>query len=312
MTGSPWITRHDVDAALRGAGWRGSGGGAYCLDEPGRVLLHESAATRSWSRFRSSPLRLGANGSGGHAFWDAAVAPPGPYKLAPDGGSGQVRLIADLPRKLPAVSEPLESNNGHPLPAPAGRTWLHDWVDGLTATLRGLAGDGTCPRPGPARPPAPPALAERLRSRGHEVLVRGDHVQVNLDDGGGHERVRIGPGASGGIALRLALAETAGWSGDSIRAARAVAADANRGLKMVRVVHRHGGGNARPGLGLEIDLGRVPPEAPWLNLALDALRGAAGVVAREIRALGDPAVARWVIRSSARERREHLDGDERR
>jgi len=312
MTGSRPISPSDIDRALRRAGWRRSGGGAYCLDVPGRVLLHESAATRSWSRFRSSPLVLGAGGSGHPVFWDAEVAPPGPYKLVPAARPPQVQVVADLPRKLPVPDRLPASRNGNPRPDPAGGPWLDPWVEGLAATLRGLAGDGSSRGPVPSRAPEPSALAERIRERGHTALVRGDHVQVSFVDAGRHERVRIGPGVSGGTCLGLALVETVGWSRASFRAARAVAADANRGLKMVRVVHRHAQGNARSGLALEVDLGGIPPEAPWIDLALDALRGASRLVAEEIRALGDPDLARWVIRSSALGRRGQLDGDERR
>ena len=91
------------------------------------------------------------------------------------------------------------------------------------------------------------------------------------------------------------LADATEWSTDSFAAATHVAAAANIQLRLVRIVCTLRG--PRRIFLAEVHLGALPARSLWLDLALDALRATATVLALELPALSDPRLAQRVLQT---------------
>ena len=209
-------------------------------------------------------------------------------------------MIADLPLDL---GERKRQDGAIPLAEDFNLDLLRDsdlendhtiWTSDLVSCLEGLASAKPLPSPRvPAAPLPPEALRDLLAHRGWESSLRDDGVRVSFADDRAFSQVALRDRA--GLALTMELADATEWSADSFRAATHVAAAANIQLRLVRIVCTLRG--PRRIFLAEVHLGALPPRSLWLDLALDALRATATVLALELPALSDPRLAQRVLQT---------------
>ncbi len=328
--------------ALTDAGWRSRGG----VFRPGRhrkLSVRASRPSRRWQRFVSSPLVLRPRrGAPVPAFFDAALAPVGPFQLVPANAitaaadaeaagavEGAVRLVADVPFEaarpsrspacLPDDFLARVGTDPRSFFAPDGDVPLRPWADNLRDALCALAGKrrangATSARRVPASlgPLDADAIAARLNGAGWIASAAESVVRINFESRRGFCQARLTRSEPSDTRIEVELTTTAEWSADAFAAAADVARSVVEQHRLVRIVHRC----APEDVGrivAQVSLGSLSVDSPWLAAALACLRTASAALIHELPLLADSEFARWVLSSTrcSRERAAHPESERR-
>jgi hypothetical protein len=253
-------------------------------------------AKGSWARLQRTSLRHGWVTLAGEVEQKAQsplvlnAGIPGPWKFVslPDGST---RLRVDFPRLLEAVphdDSPFTFSLNHTFDRPAVCEWARD----LTAWLAGS------PKPDAATGPFSAAdIAAELDRRGWPATAEGDQVRLTVALPRVFRDALLQRTETGGARLRATLADLTGATQLSPRAALSLALEANNRLCLVRF-----SAVGEPGsesLIAEVHLGRARIPGPLLDAALESLRTAVGLCARELAALQNPGLAQLVLAANA-------------
>ncbi len=311
-----FISKLQVETALLNAGWARQSPGVFALAARPRIALFPLPLAGGWWRWLSSPFQAGKEAPA--AFLEAP-APFGPFKWLAAKGKKGVRLAADLPECFADSAASASSLEDGPAEDQAevlavgpsgGQAPAHlvVWAEDLVSALRPDSRiDGSAPPiAGPASPGA--GLVDWLARRGWPGSLDGDVIRIQMTGPQYCSTVHLRSAApAGGLVLEMPLAEVTGWSETSLAAAALLAQEAGERLRLVRLALDHQ--SERRYLSAQVHLGRLPARSPWLPLALDALRAAAGLLAKEAPALADPELAGWILfRTSGNHRKEVCHG----
>ncbi|MBI4584933.1 MAG: hypothetical protein HY717_13045 [Planctomycetes bacterium] len=293
-----FISKPQVEEALLKVGCARRSPGVFALAAKPPLALYPLRLAGGWWRWLSSPVKAGHVAPA--AVLDAP-APSGPFKWLAAKGKKGLRLAADLPECFEddaAAMGILEDGLAEALPdgSSGGQApgHLEVWAEDLVSALRRFSrGDGCSPSI--AKPQSPGAdLVDWLARRGWLGSLDGDEIRIQMTGPQYCNTVHLQASApAGGLALDMELAEVNGWGEESLAAAALLAQEAGERLRLVRLALVQQ--SERRYLSAQVHLGRLPARSPWLPLALDALRAAACVLAKEAPALADPDLARWIL-----------------
>ena len=304
-----------VEAALVAAGWRSTRRGFLWSAAGGHLRLRDEGPTTSWRRYVSSSLRPGNIGNIGNTgeswplFVRESLSPAGPFKLLPGRDPATVRLAADVPfgsRRRPGGGSPtvalppsfleddtaidrlrVETTQRNDIDG-----WASDLGNALT-TLLASGGQRLAAADAGGAALSPVELAASLERNGWNCVEKGQQLYVNFQDSLGFHQARLRATSEGGLCLDVELAETTGWGRSSVDAAAAIAAQANRRLRLARIVWRTDG--ERETVLAQVHLGRLVTPSHWLDLGLEALDDATTLLGRELPALADHQLAEWIL-----------------
>ncbi|MBI3469184.1 MAG: hypothetical protein HY000_39780 [Planctomycetes bacterium] len=280
----------------RPADWLASSGWTYqpgelprwsCVTQSGPVTTWCEHAGSGWEEWFANggavPRSCAAALLADHARW------PAPCKLVrlPDGS---VACRADVPSEL--MSVPLEqwSMTG----AVAPKHPLDSWAAAFTALVSGRAGpppEGTMPAS------AAEELVAALETAGWSASAADGAVRVSMHLPGVYREVSIDVDPAHGTRCWAELVQLGGWPDECRRAATELALDANDRLHLARFVMLAEPDGDR--IIVEINLGSAWIPSAWLDVALETVRTAVALTARELTALRDPELALWALAANA-------------
>lgn len=269
--------------------------------------VHPLLPSANWHRFVGSEIQIAKPAGPAPVFLRESLAPYGPFKLLPGKRPDRVILVADFPLALgmtqneraePLAEEFVSDSTAGPLfsPAPGGvvQVWAENLKEALEALGSGVGPDAATESVRQSLCPDPQGFADLLALRGWKASRKDTEVRVNFESRAYFAQVllRFTPR---GLLAETVLANTAGWQASSLRAAAALAEQANERLKLARLVYReesHGGS-----LLAQVHLGRQSIESPWLDAALVCLRSATDSLSRELPLLADAELGNWILNS---------------
>jgi len=237
-------------------------------------LVHHSSEWQSWW------LKTGKLGiPGTHQVLHEQQILQGPGKFVIDG-SGIILCRFDLPQEvIPAAGE-------YDLETGTTVTPLDLWCEIVTDIASGRT--PVSPEPLPAA-----QIAGELEKQGWVTSVEADSVRITVPLVRVFRQVTVETRDPGVTWVSCELGNLTGWCDASCEAAMKFLNEANNRLQLVRFAHRE------DRLFAEVNLSVMRVPGVWLDTALEAVRTAIALTAKELVALRDPGLAELSLTESS-------------
>ncbi len=212
---------------------------------------------------------------------------PGPWKFVV-ASDGSIVCRGDVPREVFVTDDAFD--------LATGRIWspLACWAEAATLTAGGTIPEAKNSKPAPAE------LVAWLKEHGFVASADGDAVQVTVPLSGTFREVAVQWNDQGEVHLKTEIGRLNDWPTSSLQAADEFLHEANRRLRLVRVM--------RPeesfAVFMEVRF-RAPGPGVWVQSALDGLCISTALVL-PLAAVRDARVAEMLLAGSSANRKEEV------
>lgn len=282
-----------VEEALESYGWKQTPGkpNRFALPTPsGAVIIRRQIVSTDWTQYT---IRAKATKPSEPSLLEANAKLPGPWKFVIDEEK-EIAFRADVPRSV------LTGRYEHDFTlSPTNETRLNPletWVDDLSAFAGACRKDAN----GVAKNAfSAYDVAASLDRQAWAATAEGDGVRITITLPRLFKQVFV-VREEGGTRLWTDLVGLQDWSDECRQAALSFAEQANHRLPLVRMALIAGEGNGPANkLRAEVHLGNVRVPGVWLDAALESLRSAVALCARELPALRDCELANVTLAAHA-------------
>lgn len=213
----------------------------------------------------------------GHEMFSANRDLHGPWKFVSDH-AGEVHLRGDVPRDVLITDDAFDLATGQT------SSPLECWAEATTAMAQGLEMSNPQPKP------SSQSVVDWLKERGFVASVDADKAKVTVPLSGAFREVTVQWNENGLANLSAEVGRLEKWPESSITAALDFLHEANRRLRLARIVQAA----ESKTYAMEVCF-RAPGPGVWLQSALEALCTGMALVVQPLASLRDQSVADMLL-----------------